>query len=199
MRDDASPSVEQLQAELAELRRLHAAEVAALREELDNRTSERDAALEQQTATSDILRVIASSPTDLYLVLDAIIDAAVRLCDADTGVLLRARDSDDSLVAYAIAGQQHERAPRLFYEDRATYITTTTAGVPATRQSIGGRAFVEQRAINVIDMAEAAQVEYPAARPAQQRHGHRSALSVPLMRRGESIGVLNLRRTYVRP
>src|SRR5262249_40156451 len=148
-------------------------------------------ALEQQTATAEVLRVIASSPTNLYRVLDAIIDAAVRLCDAENGVLLRDREPDNSLVAYPVAGRQLKRAPRLFYEDRATYIATTTTGLPATAESIGGRAFLEQRAINVLDMAEAARAEYPAARPAQQRHGHRSALSVPLVRRGESIGVLN--------
>ena len=72
-------------------------------------------------------------------------------------------------------------------------------GVVATRESIAGRAFVERRAINVVDMAEAAQSEFPGARRAQARQGHRSALSVPLLRRGEPVGVLNLRRTEVRP
>jgi signal transduction histidine kinase len=143
--------------------------------------------------------VIATSPTDLYRVLDAIIDTAVRLCDADTGQLLQAREDNGRLTGRARAGRQLELAPSQWHEDRAAFIAANTRGLTATKTSVTGRAYVERRTVNVVDLAEAIQTEFPEGREAQERWGHRSALSVPLLRRGEPIGVLNLRRTEVRP
>ncbi|MFN8634797.1 MAG: GAF domain-containing protein [Chloroflexota bacterium] len=176
-----------------------AIENARLFEELERRNGELARALEQQTATADVLRVIATAPNDVFRVLDAIIAAAVQLSEADTGQLLRLRERDGKLVAHAMAGHQLAHVPERWHYDRADLQETEAPGLPATRESIGGRAFVERRTINVVDMLEAARSDYPAARAAQAHANHRSALSVPLVRRGESIGVLNLRRTTVRP
>src|SRR5271170_6072855 len=55
---------------------------ASLRKQLDHRTRERDEALEQQTAISDILRVISNSPSDLQPVLDSVAEHAARICEA---------------------------------------------------------------------------------------------------------------------
>jgi len=183
-----------------------AIENARLFEELKQRNAELQEsnrqvteALEQQNATAEVLRVIATAPTNLFRVLDAIIDAAAQLCEADTGHLLRMRERDGRLVAHAMAGHQLARAPERWHRDRAGYIETESPGLPATRESIAGHVFMGQRTINIADMVEAVRTDYPAARASQMSANHRSALSVPLLRRGESIGVLNLRRTTVRP
>src|SRR5262249_52247119 len=60
-----------------------------LQERLDQRTRERDEALEQQAATAEILRVIRASPTDVQPVFDAIVESAARLCDAVFSVVWR--------------------------------------------------------------------------------------------------------------
>ncbi|MFN8635171.1 MAG: hypothetical protein U0893_15070 [Chloroflexota bacterium] len=96
MADDPYTRIAELEAEVAALRQAHVAEVAAL-------TAEREAALEQQTATNDILRVIALSQTDLQEVLDAITASALRLLDSDVAAITLPRQDILKHVAAAIA------------------------------------------------------------------------------------------------
>jgi len=70
------------------------AENAALREQLAARERERDEAIKQQTATAGVLRIISRTPTNLQTVLDALVEGAARLCDADNVVLCGMEDGD---------------------------------------------------------------------------------------------------------
>src|SRR5687767_8931759 len=100
MTDDLAATVEQLQAELRRLQELRAAdreEIVGLRRREAALVAELAEAREQQTATAEVLRVIATSPTDLDMVLQAIIDAAARLCDAQ-GILFQRRERDGMLA-----------------------------------------------------------------------------------------------------
>ena len=147
---------------------------------LFNETQE---ALRQQTATSDILKVIASSPNNLQPVLDKIVETACRLCGAyDAVVLLR---EGDQLRPAAHHGP----------------IPLTFASQEISRGLLAGRAVIERRAIHIDDIAKHAD-EYPvAAALASQRSvtgsGEmlwRANLVMPLMREGEAVGAIGLRR-----
>ena len=140
-------------------------------------------ALRQQTATSDILQVIASSPNNLQPVLDKIVETACRLCGAyDAVVLLR---EGEQLRAAAHHGP----------------IRLTFASQEISRGLLAGRAVIERRAIHIDDIAKYAD-EYPvAAALASQRSvtgsGEmlwRANLVMPLMREGEAVGAIGLRR-----
>ena len=84
---------------------------ADLEKELEARTRELDEALERQTATDDVLCVIASSPGDLHPVFDTILSNATRLCGAKFGVLFRSER--DALRAVAL-----HNAPLAYAEER---------------------------------------------------------------------------------
>ena len=172
------------EAELAEARRQNARlfdEVQAKTHNLEEALQE---ALRQQTATSDILKVIASSPNDLQPVLDNIVETACRLCSAyDAVVLLR---EGDQLRIVAHHGP----------------IPITFASQQISRGWASGRAVIERRTIHIDDIAEHAD-EYPVAAALASRgvaagSGKmlwRANVVVPLMRKGEAIGVIGLRRT----
>src|SRR5262249_53901226 len=75
----------------------------------------------------------------------------------------------------------------------------TFAGLPLTRGSITGRAVLDQQTVHVDDLATLIDSEYPDAKASQTAVGHRTTLATPLIRRGESVGAILLRRTEVRP
>ena len=142
------------------------------------------AALEQQTATSEILRVIASSPTELQPVMEAVAESAARLCEATDSAILRV---DGDVLRLVVS-----RGPM------ALSLTISDA-VPINRGSTSGRAVVDRRTIHVPDMAMESDVEFPESKARAQRTGLRSHLATPLMRQGVPIGVIVIRRTEVRP
>ena len=137
--------------------------------------------LEQQTATSEILGVIASSPTDIQPVLDVVAENAARLCDAFDALIYRVEDDAFQLVAvYGPMPVVPIRRP-------------ITRGFPAAR------AIIDRQTIHVHDVAAELETEFPDARSIQQVTGTRTVLATPLLREGVPVGAIVIRRTEVRP
>src|SRR4030095_13192316 len=137
-------------------------------------------ALEQQTATSEILGVIASSPTDIQPVLNAVAANAARLCDATNAQIYRF----DSNVLKLAAN----------YGD-----FPAIAERPVVRGTPSGRAFIDKQSVHVHDLAAELETEFPDSKVPQQRFGQRTVLATPLLREEIAIGVVTIRRTEVRP
>jgi signal transduction histidine kinase len=148
--------------------------------ELDARNRQLTEALEQQTATSEILRVIASSPTDIQPVLDTVTENAARLCEATDAVISRV--DGESLKQVARFGAMPVPPPNLI-----------------NRNSPVGRAIVDKKTIHVHDLAAERETEFPESKERQKLSGTRTMLVTPLLREGIPIGSINIRRTEVRP
>ena len=133
-------------------------------------------ALEQQAAASEILRVIASSPTDLQPVLNVVVENAARLCDSNDAQL---RLVDESVLRLA-ASYGPLPVPEV---------------VPISRQTVSGRAVTDRQMIHVPDLEPERETEYPEA----ARDGSRTILGMPLLREGIPIGAILIRRLEVRP
>jgi signal transduction histidine kinase len=157
-----------------------AIENVRLLQELQSRNRDLSEALEQQTATSEILRVIASSPTDIQPVLDVIAEHAARLCDAVDGVIGRPEGNKLRVVA--------KFGP-----------IPTPEFLPLSRGFAGGRALIDGQTIHVHDIMAEIETEYPDARIPQQLTGTRTVLVTPLLREGVAIGNITVRRMEVRP
>ena len=134
--------------------------------------------LEYQTATSEVLNVISRSPTNVQPVFDAIASSAAKLCDALDAVVLRL--DGDSLRFVAHYG------PMPIIDK-----------IPLDRGTVGGRAVLERRRVHVEDL-QAEEREYPLGSANAKRAGHRTILSIPLLREGVAIGNIQVRRDEVR-
>jgi signal transduction histidine kinase len=146
---------------------------------LFNETKE---SLEQQTAISEVLRVISSSPNDVKPVLDSVAERATRLCEATATTM------------YVLDGEVMRQTA--FNGPAALQGTPTLAYSPDT---ITGRAIAEGKALHVHDMEQARDL-YPVTWQRAQKFGqHHSMLAVPLLREGRPFGAMFLRRSEVRP
>lgn len=153
---------------------------AGLERKVEERTQELSEALQRQTATSDILRVIASSPNNIEPVLTAVAESSIQLCDAsDAIVFLRDGESLCSRV---------HRGP----------IPVDFIKWQINPNWVAGRAVLMGETIHVHDLA-AARDDYPESQQMSMKFGHRTILCVPLLRRHEAIGCLVIRRLEVRP
>ena len=160
-----------------------AIENVRLFDEVRARTDDLSESLLQQTATADVLKVISRSTFDLKTVLDALVEAAARLCEADQGTIARERD-----------GVYHRVATYGYSDDFTEYVRNLP--VIPERGTAMGRALLEGKVVHIPDVL--ADPEYTFAE-AQKLGGFRTILSVPMLREGTPIGVLSLTRIDVRP
>ena len=146
---------------------------------LFNETKE---ALDQQTAISEILRVISGSPTNVQPVLDAVAERALRLCDAVQSVV--------ALV---------EGTSLRFVSGFGSTANAVGENFPLDRGLVIGRAIIDGVVVHVDDLAMVADGDYPLGREMQRRIGHHTTMAVPLMREGQAIGAIALWRMEARP
>ena len=156
---------------------------SALKQKFEAQGTEFREALEREVAVSEILRMIARSPGDLQSILDATAANAAELCDAVDAAVWRI--DGDVLRLAAHFGS----VPMLHGLGDSDTIDRGTAT---------GRAIMERQTIHVHDVV-AAQDEFPRAKSRGVKTGTRTALAAPLLRDGNIIGAIHIRRTEVRP
>jgi len=148
--------------------------VAVENARLFNETKE---ALERQTATSEILRVIAGSPSELQPVLDAIAFNATRFCGAEDAVV-------DLVEGTSLRTLAHVGPIWVWEGDEAIRAID--------RDSASGRAVADRAQIHIDDVT--ATDDFPRAQEVGRAHGFRTSLATPLVRGDEAIGVIVMRR-----
>jgi GAF domain-containing protein/DNA-binding CsgD family transcriptional regulator len=141
--------------------------------------------LAEQTATAAVLRAISESPTDVRPVIDAIVENAMRVCDADDVIVRRVEG--DEVVRVAARGPIAGGA--LLRPERARLQSDV----------ITDRAVLERRSVQVDDINGPAGDEFPMARENARRTGVRTYLATPMLVGGIAVGVILLRRREVRP
>jgi hypothetical protein len=127
--------------------------------------------MKQQTATSEMLRIISDSP--IQSVLDAVAEHAARLCNSNNAEIFRLENNLLRLIAS--------------YGEIPVDIQARE-GVPTNRDRVIGRATCDRRTVHVHDLG-AEDSEYPLGSSDAKREGHRTTLAAPLLRERISIGV----------
>ncbi len=159
-------------------------------DDLTERTANLTEALEQQTATSEVLQVISSSPGDLEPVFDKMLENAVRICDAKFGNVYRRDGNALHLVAT-------HNTPPAFAEARKR-----SPHHRLSPESFLGHMATTKAVVHVADIAaDQSYIEYrvPETVAAVELGGVRTLLAVPMLKENELIGAFTLLRQEVRP
>ena len=156
---------------------------AGLEQKVEERTEALREALEHQTATNEVLRVISRSPTELQPVLDAVAESAARLTQSSDALIVKVEGESLPIVA------RHGSLPTLKPDET----------IPLARDYVMGRAVLDRTPIHVPDVAALPEDEFKGARILQARFGYRTALVVPMLREDVPIGAIAIRRMDVRP
>src|SRR5262245_20606809 len=160
-----------------------------LEQKLEARTRELAEAREQQTATSEVLRVISSSPGELQPVFDALLANATRLCDAKFASLFLSEGDQFRRVGL-------HNAPAAFAE----YWSRTPLVRPSPDSALGQTALTHQVAhIDDICTTPAYLARDPFVVAGAELGGYRTVLSVPMLKEGKLIGAIVIFRQEVRP
>jgi PAS domain S-box-containing protein len=144
-------------------------------------------ALEQQTATAEILQVISASTTDLQPVFQAIVERTINLCDAEFTAVARHEDGLLKLVATNNLSPDEAAAFHSLFPRRPF------------RGFVMGRAFVERQPVNVADVLADPDYDQRTREVLQSLTKYRTFLAVPIIREGIAIGVIGCARREVRP
>jgi signal transduction histidine kinase len=152
-------------------------------DEVQARTRELSEALEQQTATSDVLNVISRSPSEVQPVLDAIVQTAARLCSAEYSFIVKCAENRCQLVAANRMEAEHIK-----------YLARNPVAID--RSSVTGRVALERSTRHVPDVLADPEFKHLDW---QKVGKQRTVLGVPLLREGALVGVIILARTEVKP
>ncbi len=155
---------------------------ATLEQRVDERTRELTEALEQQTATGEVLSVISSSPTNVQPVFDRILANALRLCEAAYGAVWRFEHGAFRLAAIS------SEAP--FADEVRAMVVPPGPETPLRRVGL------ELAPVHSADVQTDPRFSLPEV---YRREGMRSALAVPMLKEGELVGALSFHRKEVRP
>ena len=148
-----------------------------LQEQLDRRTRELEEALQQQTATSEVLSIIRRSPANAQPVFDAIVESAAHLCSAIFSVVYLC-DGDRLRIA----------ATKNWTREATSQLQQRQELKRPSRSHAGGRAILDRAIIHIHDVL--ADSEY--SRELALAGGWRAALAVPLLRDGIPVGALTV-------
>ena len=159
-----------------------AIENTRLFDEVNAKTRNLAEALQQQTATADVLKVISRSTVDLETVLDTLVDTVARLCRGDQALMYRRQNDRYHLVA--AHGLSEEAIDFIHAHSLAP-----------DRSTAAGRVVLERRAVHIPDVLQDPEYRHGGAKLARAR----SLLGIPLLREDTLIGIMVVQRTSVDP
>ena len=160
---------------------LRTRELAETQAKLDQHSHTLSEALDQQKATTEVLRVISNSPIDLLSALGAVAESVARLLDVTDVEILRVEGDVLRVVA--------KRGPLPDFSGDTR---------PINRNWVTGRAVADQTTLHVPDLQEA-ESDFPEGAAYAKKYGHRTTLATPLLHEGYPIGAILVRHMHVRP
>src|SRR5215813_15649748 len=160
-----------------------ATELSQLKKEVQRLTEQLESREREQIATSEVLRVIASSSTDLQSVLDVVAENAARFCEAKDALIFRIDgDFSQRVARYGLMPGATERGRR-----------SITRGTPI------GRAILDRQIVHVHDLKAEIGTQFADSETIVEAAGTRTVLAIPLLREENAIGAIAVRRQQVEP